>query len=228
MPTPLTIRAFRANDEPAKRDEYLREFEQILVYYGVKKVTSQSNDWYQNPNTWLVVVESPESDKILGGARLQMAAENVPLPIEKAIGYKDAGIYKLINQYKVNGVGEFCGLWNSRKLAGMNIGSMFLGIASISIVTKIGMNTVLGLCAPSTRFNSFKLGFQINPNLGINGEFNYPKENLVATSLILENPLTLPTAEVKIRENILSLRESPNLQSLENTPRGKVLINYQL
>lgn len=227
-PLKINIRAFRACDEPLKRDEYLKEFEQILLYYGVKKVTSQSTDWYENPDTWLVVAETDEDNKILAGARMQMATDEVQLPIEKAIGYKDSYIYSLVKERQVQGIGELCGLWNTRKLAGFNIGSTYLGIASIAIAPKIGMHNILALAAPSTRANCMRLGFKIIEKLGENGEFNYPKENLVATAMIISDPLELSGAEEGLKKESFYLRNNPNASTLETTPKGPLVLNYML
>jgi hypothetical protein len=228
MSLELNIRAFRAMDDPASRDEYHIGLEQVLLYYGVTKVTSQTRDWFMDPNTWLVVVESREDGQILGGARMQMSGIDLPLPMEKAIGFKDPRIYDIINSYRENGVGEFCGLWNSRKVAGMGLGSMYLGTACIAIAPKIRMGTVLGLCAPSTKRNSFRLGFRVDTRLGMDGEFNYPKESLVATALIIDDPVNLPDAEDEDRNEIITLRENPNLVSHEITPRGNLTLHYLL
>lgn len=226
MSLSINIRAFRACDEPNKREEYLKEFEQILLYYGVKKVTSQSNDWYDNPDTWLVVAEI--EDKIMAGARMQMAYDHIQLPIEKAIGYKDSYIYSLVSNCKPQGIGELCGLWNTRKLAGFNIGSTYLGIASIAIAPKIGMHNILALAAPSTRANCVKLGFRVIDNLGDRGEFNYPKENLVATALVINDPEVLAGAEEESRKSTLFLRNNPNTSIFEMTPKGPLVLNYIL
>lgn len=228
MALELNIRSIRAIDDPQKRDEYHIGLEQVLLYYGVTRVTSQTRDWFNDPDTWLIVVESREDGQILGGARMQMAGIDLPLPMEKAIGFKDPRVYDVVNEYRETGVGEFCGLWNSRKVAGMGLGSMYLGKACISIAPKIGMKTVLGLCAPSTKMNSFKLGFRVDTRLGIDGEFNYPKENLVATALVIDDPVNLPDASEEDRKQIMELRENPNKITLETTPRGDLKLHYYL
>lgn len=224
----VNIRAFKSIDDPESRELYHSGLEQVLLYYGVTRVTSQSRDWFDDPNTWLVIVESREDQSVLGGARMQMASENLPLPMEKAIGFKDPRIYEIVKNYRKNGVGEFCGLWNSRKVAGMGLGSMYLGRACIAIAPKIGMNTVLGLCAPSTKANSFKIGFKIDERLGQEGEFNYPKENLVATTLVIDDPVGIPHASEEDRIKILEQRNNPQMISHEITPRGELIIHYFL
>ncbi|MBS3914056.1 MAG: hypothetical protein KG003_06125 [Bacteroidetes bacterium] len=224
----LNIRAFRAMDDVKIRDEYHVGLEQVLLYYGVTRVTSQSRDWFDSPDTWLVVVQDREDGTVLGGARMQMASNDLPLPIERAVAFKDTRIYTEVDKYRENGLGELCGLWNSRKVAGMGLGSIYLGITCVSIAVKINMNTVMCLCAPSTKQNCFRVGFKLNKELGVQGEFVYPKENLVATALIINDPLEIPEAEEFEKSRILALRQNGKLVADETTPRGDIRIFYDI
>ncbi len=228
MKLELKIRAFRAIDDKLTRNEYHKSLEQVLLYYGITRVTSQSSDWFDDPDTWIIVVQSVQDGQILGGARMQRASANLPLPMEKAIAFKDTRIYDEVNKYIDGGLGELCGLWNSRKVAGMGIGSIFLGISAISIATRINMGTVMCLCAPSTKANCLRTGFTINKNLGTTGEFIYPKENLVATALIMEDPINVPHAQEFERSRILKIRENPKIELEESTPKGEILLHFDL
>jgi hypothetical protein len=87
---------------------------------------------------------------------------------------------------------------------------------------------VLGLCAPSTKENSFKIGFHVDLRLGKNGEFDYPKENLVATALMMEDPVNIPGASEEDRNRIFELRNNPNIISDEQTQRGEIRLHYSL
>ncbi len=225
----LNILAFRATDNHELREQYHKGLEQILLHYGVSKVTSQSKDWFDDPDTWLVVVVSEDTKQVLGGARLQMAKQGMPLPMENAVGYKDSKVYDIVKDYREKGgVSELCGLWNSRKVAGMGLGSVFLGRACVALSPFANMKTVLALCAPSTKENCFRIGFELLDRLGTAGEFNYPKENLVATSVVIEDVENLPYCKEIDRNKIFELRNNTNLATKEDTPRGEIFIQYKL
>lgn len=225
----LNIVAFRATENIELRDQYHKGLEQILLHYGVSKVTSQSKEWFDDPDSWLVVVVSEDFKIVLGGARLQAAKEGSPLPMESAVGYKDSRVYDIVRDYRSKGgVSELCGLWNSRKVAGMGLGSVFLGRACVALSPFANFTTMMALCAPSTKENCFRIGFTLIDNLGIHGEFNYPKENLVATSVIIEDLKNLPFCKEIDREKICQMRNDTNLSTLEDTPRGEVFIKYKL
>lgn len=225
---PIRIRYFRGKDEPATREEYSVKFEQVLKYYGVTKVTSVNRDWYDNENTWLVIAEDYNTKEILGGARLQGWHKNIPLPIEAAVSFKDPSVHSLVNGMAGERITEFCGLWNSRKLAGYRIGSMYLGIACIAILPKLEINKLIGLCAPSTKINSFRLGFEIEDRLGENGEFNYPKENLVATTVIIKDTLNLPSADDKVKQLIMQLRNPQENSIIKDSVKKDLDLVFEL
>lgn len=224
----LKIRAFRACDDVKTREAYHIGLEQVLSYYGITRVTSQSRDWFENPDTWLITVETLDGSQVLGGSRMQMALPDFPLPIEKAVAFKDASVFGLVDSLRANGVGELCGMWNSRKVAGMGLGSVYLGIASIAIAHKNGMGSVLCLCAPSTKNMAYNLGFILNEDLGNKGEFIYPKENLVATAMIMHDPETVHLAAPFEKQRIHALQKDPNIIAEETTPRGDITIHYEL
>ena len=123
---------------------------------------------------------------------------------------------------------EFCGLFNSKEVAGYGIGSMFLGRVAIAIASQIGVKYLMGLCSPATLRNSARVGFEILRDLGINGKFYYPKEGLIATSLIINDLDNLPNADPHERERIFDLRRNPTQQTMEKGPKGELEIVYEI
>ena len=224
----LKISAFRAVDNIDACRKYIAGHIHVLKVYGITQITSARIDWILNPYVYVILVESTETGEVLGGARIQVAGGDHALPIEEAIGMKDDRIHAYVDNLKAGGTGEFCGLWNSRKIAGMGIGSMFLGRTSIAVVDQLNIKTLLGLCAPSTKRNSFRIGFKVEESLGNKGEFIYPKENLVATCLIIPDTKSLIHADPTERDFIMGLRSNPTQLRVESTRRGDIEIDYDL
>ena len=56
----------------------------------------------------------------------------------------------------------------------------------------INLDTLFGLCAPATYRNSIRGGFRVISEIGINGKFYYPKEDLTATSILVDDIKNLP------------------------------------
>ena len=218
---------FRAVDDEDICKKYIEGHIHVLKVYGITQITSARIDWILNPSVYVLVAEDMESGEVLAGARLQVADGRFRLPIEEAIGGKDAGVYPYIERMRLNGgTAELCGLWNSRKIAGYGIGSIFLGRTAIAIAGQLGIKTVVGLCAPATKENCFRTGFIQEASLGDGGEFIYPKEDLIATALIIPDLAELSHASPEDRKRIISLRRKKSQTVIELTRRGEVLVEY--
>lgn len=225
-----TIRfsVFRAVDNVDVCKKYIDGHIHVLKVYGITQITSAKIDWILNPNVYVIIVESLEDGEILAGARIQLADGKHPLPIEDAIGHKDGRVYSYVENLREEGVGELCGLWNSRKIAGFGIGSIFLGRTSVAVASQLNIKSLLALCAPSTKRNCFRTGFTVEKSLGNEGEFFYPKEDLVATALIIKDVNSLDDANEEERELIMELRKHPEHDVIEETKRGDVHVYYEL
>ena len=225
----IDIRAFRAIDNPALCDDYIEGHRRILDVYGVSKVTSASTDYKHDPSTYIIIIyDSEDPSKIYGGARVQIRTEALPMPMEGAIAILDQSIYQYVDQYGNNNVAEFCGLWNSVEVSGYGLGSMVLGRIGVAIVSQLNLECFMALCSPATLRNCLKLGFEKITELGNNGTFYYPKEDLIATALIIRDIENLPTADSTTREQILNLRENPVQMVRESGPKGEMEINYDI
>jgi len=85
------------------------------------------------------------------------------------------------------------------------------------------------LCAPATVRNCLNVGFLIESRLGDDGTFYYPKEDLVATAVLLNDIDTLSSADPSERAKIFELRQNPELKKIEEGPRDKILdIDFNL
>jgi hypothetical protein len=200
----------------------------ILKNFGITMITSANIEWFMDPLTYVIVAEDTETTKVLGGARVQVAGPQYPLPIEKAVTELDESIHEVVKQYSIEGTAELCGLWNSREVAGLGIGSVFLTRTAVAIAPQIGIKSMFALCAAYTIQMAQKSGYQIATFLGNNGTFYYPKDDLVATAMVLPDVNTLETAHADEKAEILSLRENPTQIKTEEGRRGPFDILYEL
>lgn len=224
----IRLRAFKAMDEAETCQKFAEGHMRILKAFGISMITSANLEWAQDPLTYVIVAEDPDTNKVLGGARVQIAGGKLPLPIEKAVKELDPRIHDVVMEYAKEGTGELCGLWNSREIAGLGIGSVYLTRTAVCIAPQLRLKTIFALCAPYTVEMAEKAGFQIATFLGHNGTFYYPKEDLVATGMLLHNSYVLATADEKERTEILSLREHPHQLKLETGRRKEFELQYDL
>ncbi len=222
------VKVFRPIDDAISTDKFIAGYAEVLKVYGVTKVTSTQKEWRYNPDNYIILFEDEHGDKALGGGRIQFFTPSQNLPMEAAIMEKDPKIFDIIREYKHYEAAEFCGLWNSKEVAGHGIGSIFLGQVSVAICPMLNLKALFALCSPPSLRNARNVGFEVIRSLGNNGTFYYPKENLLATATIIKDPIDLPYADPKQREGILSLRNNPEQVHRANGPKGDLVLNCQI
>ncbi len=224
----LRLRAFKATEDPEGCAKFVKGHGDILTSIGVNKVTSSSPTWVDNPGTFVLVVEDPETKAVLGGARVDTSFGNTKLPISDATSYMDPKVDDYIAEEAKLGTGEICGLWNSRKVAGMGFGSLFLTRAAVTISHQVGVHSLFALCAPYTVATAETFGYGIIKDLGNDGTFYYPKLDLLATAMLLPDTSTIENATDLEKERVFSLRNDPSQFFEEESRRKNVPIQYDL
>lgn len=223
--TDIRIRAFRATEDSATCLKFIEGHRRVLTIYGIENITTNTDDWIYNPAIFVIVVESMDGKKMFGGARVQAANGITPLPIEEATGDMDERIYDVVKRYRQYGTGELSGLWNSKEVAGLGIGSFFPSRTSVVIAEQLGLTTMFSLCAPATvRFNQW-IGSSVLTTVGNNGIFYYPKIDLLATACFLPDVEELKNAAVREREKMFYLRQNPQCIVKEKSPFKNLYVN---
>ena len=223
----VRLRAFRAVDDPAACELFVQGHEHVLASIGVTKVTSSKNGWISNPGAFVIIVESLDGQRVYGGARVHVAGGSELLPLEQATGAMDPHVFQLVKNYAQYGTGELCGLWNSREIAGYGIGSIFLIRAAVAIAFQIGLKSLFALCAPYTVKPVESVGMHLEPSVGNQGTFYYPKQDLVATTMVLTDLDVLSTADEEDRRAIFAIRENLNTIRVESLRGKNITIHYE-
>lgn len=224
----IKLRLYRAIDDPDSCYKFITGHTHVLENIGVTKLSSANNEWMFNPNVYVIIVEDMDDGRVLGGARVHIATKEHRLPIESATNYIDPKVVDVINNHIQEGTGEICGLWNSREVAGLGIGAVFLTRAAVTISTQLGLKSLFALCAPYTVGLAQNLGYEIETSVGNNGTFYYPKLDLVATFMILKDVALLSGASEEEYEAIMQLRTNPISERIENYRKREVKLWYYL
>ncbi len=222
------IRAFRAIDKPDLCEKFIEGHRRVLSGIGITKLISSKEEWASNPASFVVLVESKDEKKVLGGARLQASDGKTPLPLEDATGSMDENIYPFVRKYSINGTGEVCGLWNSVEVANMGIGSIFLIRSALAMSNQIGLESMFALCSPYTTRIAGNYGFLTEESIGNKGTFYYPKLDLIATLVLQKDAVGLSNASDLETERIFDLRKNPIQVTIEKARRDYVEIDYTL
>jgi hypothetical protein len=223
----IRIRAFKVTDDHSACLRYIKGHHLVLESYGVTKVTSLNADWIDDPNTYAIIVESEDSKKVYGGGRVQIKSDTLKMPMEDAIAILDDRIYEYTEKIGKYQVAEFCGLWNSKEIAGYGIGSIYMGRVGVAVASQLGVQ-LMALCSPGTLRNCLKVGFDIIRELGNNGTFYYPKEDLTATALIINDLVNLPFANPDEKLAIEKIKSNLSGGATEKGPKGVMDFIYDL
>lgn len=228
--TDILIRAFRAIDDPDTCLKFIEGHRRVLSIYGIENITTNTDDWMYNPAIFVIVVESVSSKKLFGGARLQAADGITRLPIEEATGEMDSKIFGVVQRYAQQGTAELSGLWNSKEVAGLGLGSLVPTRCGVVIAEQIGLTSIFSLSSPTTvRFNKW-LGSELVTEVGNKGTFYYPKLDLLASACILKDAVNLSNTHPREREKMMFLRNNLTCQVREKSPFKNIWVNihYEL
>src|SRR5580704_8305424 len=114
----VIFRAFRAVDDQESCLKFIDGHRKVLEAYGIGMITSNNAKWVTHKNTFVILAEASDDHRALGGVRVQIMDEDLPLPIIGAVGQVDDKIHEVINLHKGKRLAEACGLWNAREIAG--------------------------------------------------------------------------------------------------------------
>ena len=228
MPQVFNLKLYRSIEHRDICEEFIRGHEEVLRLFGIKKLTSAKTTWLDNPASYMVVARDCQGEMV-GGIRIHIDQKGAePLPLVPAIQEMDPNVVKFVEKHSEKGTGEICGLWNSRKVKGLGV-SFSLMKSIITVSTQLKLSTILGLCSPYTLDWLQSVGFTKDNTLGKNGTFYYPKEDLIATTIIVRNTISLDDADEDVREEILNTRKSLVHTTKDEAQNGmEIITNYDL
>jgi hypothetical protein len=228
----IRIRAFRAVNDLETCKKYLHGHRSVLTDYNITQISTNNEDWFFNPNIYGIVVESIDGQEVYGGARIQVKDDASLLPLEEALMEIDPKVSTLVKHYALNGVGELCGLWNSRKASGKGYSVLLtraaVARASIVLADRLSLKSLFVLCGPYTVNLAKSVGFVLEGSIGDNGAVVYPRPDLLATLLTIDDIESLKSADPNQREDIFSLKNNPQQKRIEIGPQGELEVEYDL
>ncbi|MEZ4755217.1 MAG: hypothetical protein R2817_00145 [Flavobacteriales bacterium] len=222
----VTLKAFRAPDEPELSKEFLREHRQVLADFGIENVSTNSEDWLSDPNAFIIVALH-ETLGMVGGIRLQVAAPGVPLPMETAIGKLDPRIAEELELLRAHGNGEVCSLWNANRYANKGI-PVLLSQAVTAMASMANVKRMVCLVAHYTQRHPRRNGFVVMEQVGDKGCFSYPIPSIKAIAMVNKDTMVLPDASNDQRHLIYSLRLRPRQIRIEAPNSTPLEIHYDM
>lgn len=225
----VQLRIVKATDDPDTVDRYIHGHEEVLLNNGVS-LSKGYDYWRSLDSVYLLVAESIDSLTCFGGARLHVWNGSDPLPMQLFLSNLEPRIFVELDEYarSNSGIVEIAGLWNSRAVAGLGLGSEHLIRTSIAATAFMEPRNVFTFCSPFVSRFADDFGFKSYDRLGKSGKFPFPDDRWMSTINYLEDKLELMNAKEEEREKIFELRKSRNF-SKTYTDRGRTLqIHFKL
>lgn len=222
----ITIRAFRAVDDPASCTTYVQEHVRVLEDIGVFSALKPDLSWCSDPHVIVLVAEHPTLGMV-AGIRLHEASPANILPMERSLAPLDPSVVGILDELLPHGNAEIAGLWNAHRFAGRGV-PMLLMEACVAIASRIHVRTLVTFIAEYVAPYAAKTGFALMASLDSGAVFNYPVAGIRTYAMVLGDVLTMATAESAHRKRILSLRLRPHQLRPERPKTVDLNVQYRL
>lgn len=225
----LTIKVSRAKDDQTLCNQFAAGHEEALASKldNPLKISTNNKKWFKNPCVYLITAHINSTGQLAAGVRIHLK-NNIPLPLEEAIGEMDPAIYKLVSACELPGeTGEICALWNNKK--GMKVTEKLM-IAALAFCEKLPLKQLF--CFSGQHMYEFvsSFGFQVETSLRNNGTFHYPNDQY-QSRIVSINPQTLEKTNSAIKQEILHLRQNQVLSKVYDMEGQAIqydfMIDYQ-
>jgi hypothetical protein len=223
----IRIRAFQATADPESSQKFAQGHLDVLKNFGLN-LSSTKNGWMNNPSVYVILIESPVTQEVYGGARIEIYDGHSLLPIVGAVGEEAPEIRSFLDSRKKYVIGEICGLWNSMAVAGMGIGSTYSIRSAIALAEMIGVHELVALCSPYTYRIAHQYGFNLLEEVGNKGAIPYAGANEIAHVTYQSDVLNLPGATEDECNIIQDLRKKPIQTKVENGRKKSITVYYNL
>lgn len=221
----ITIRAFRAVDEPMTCQEFARQHADVLHAIGVDDVVKPDEDWMHDPDTVVFIAESDQLGMV-GGFRLQRDKAGRPLPMERALKSIEPRISDTLERMRPEGNAEMTALWNAHRFAGRGV-PMLLMSAMVAAAHQLPLRYLSILVAEYMGTYAARNGCARMP-IGNDGEFTYPVPGIRSYAMVIDELDVLPLARMEDRHRILSLRMRPEQVRVEKPKAFPLEVHYRL
>jgi hypothetical protein len=225
----VRLRLTKAIDDQVTVKKYIKGHEDVLLHNGVK--LSEGYDYWKSlESVYLLVAESIDGELCYGGARLHIWNGIEPLPLQTFLSPIEPLVFEKIDDFAKSsgGVVEIAGLWNSRLVAGLGLGSEHIIRTSIAVTSYLEPKSVFTFCSPFVSRFADEFGFSPFSSLGVNGRFPFPDERWMSTINYLPDKEDLSKAKVEESVKISNIRKQRKFISEFNDRGRNLIIHFDL
>lgn len=222
----ITIRAFRAIDEPELCRQYASEHARVLTDIGVSTVVKYDDAWMRDADTIVFAAMHAELGMV-AGIRLQRARPDVPMPMEIALDTKEPRLRPVLAPLEAAGNAELGALWNAERFAGRGVPFLLI-TAAVATAGQADLSHMACFVAQYIAPYCSSVGFVPVRSVGDQGEFNYPIPGIKSYVMVIPDVKTVTHATSELRHRILSLRMRPRQVQVEVPKKESLEVSYDL
>lgn len=223
----IRIKAFRASSDMISCLRFQEGHLDVLRSFGFK-ISSTQEDWMLSDDTYVILVESLDSSRVYGGARLEYCNRDRTVPIQTALMDLAPEIDEFIKDRKDFDTVELCGLWNSVSVAGMGIGSVYSIRAALAVAGLLSVQNILALCSVHSFRMASVFGFTLLKEVGDGGIVYYEGAKQNAHITFHGDFIEMRNVNPDERDKIISLIDNPSQVIVEERNGTNLNITYDL
>lgn len=223
----IRIKAFRASSDMISCLRFQEGHLDVLRSFGFK-VSSTTEDWMMSDDTFVILVESMDSSRVYGGARLEFCNRGRKVPIQSALMDLAPEINDFVRGQINYSTAELCGLWNSVSVAGMGIGSVYSIRAALAVAGLLKIDNILALCSVHSYRMASVFGFTLLKGVGEEGIVYYEGAKQNAHITFHEDFIKMRNVNIEERDKIMSLINQPIQVVIEERNGTNLNIAYDL
>lgn len=222
----ITIRAFKAIDDPVSCKRYAQEHARVLTDLGVSNVVVPDDSWMNDEHTFVFVAEHP-SLGMVAGIRLERAVPGRPLRMQLCLAGMAPSIVPALDSLEPHGNAELCGLWNAHRFAGRGVPWLLVN-AAVASAPQLGLRSIVTFIAEYVAPYAERTGFSMMSHIGDEGRLVYPIPSIKTWAMVLEDALTLGRVDPAVRQRLVSLRTRPQQFRVEQPKSEVIFVLYDL
>ncbi len=222
----ISIRAFRAIDDPASCKRFAHEHAKVLTDLGVDSVVVPDDSWARDPNTYVFVAEH-HTLGMIAGIRLERATHSRPLRMQTCLMNLAPSIVPVLDSLQPQGNAELCGLWNAHRFSGRGVPWLLVSTA-VACASQLGLNSIVTFIAEYVAPYAAKVGFSTMDHIGDQGRLVYPIPTIKTWAMVLEDAVTLSHVDNETRQRLMSLRTRPQQFRVESPKGTDLFVLYDL
>ena len=222
----ITIKAFKAVDDRVRCARYLLEHIKVLEDIGVASALKPDISWCTDPNVIVIVAEHIELGMV-AGMRLHLQPGELGLPMERSLVSLEPSMPGRMAALIPEGRAEIAGLWNAHRFAGRGIPLLLIS-SGVALAGMLGVSALVCVAAEYIVPHTRSVGFTTLAHIGDAGLFRYPLEHMRSFAMVVMDPLTLESADARVRHRILSLRIQPAQRRSEEPKMKRLDVHYDI